>query len=100
MFVIFGVSIYFDHADIGWLLGMSACVIGLIASMYREAMRDIRFYRAIGLYVVVHITLISAAFYVWKSLPAKAISPIFYLDFIAMGLLFPKLTGIVFAKSK
>ena len=96
MIATFVAFIYFGHADMGWLIGMSVAVIGLIGSMYRDTYANIRFYLFIIIVLLFHVAIIFAAFHTWKSIPVKAISPLFYLDFIAMALLLPKVTGIRF----
>jgi hypothetical protein len=42
MIVTFVGFIYFERADLGWLIGMLVAIIGVGASMYRDARRNVR----------------------------------------------------------
>lgn len=96
MIVTFVGFIFMGLADFGWLLGMALAIIIAVAMIFREGRSSRRFYVVLMLFLLVHAVIFTAILYTWPTLPAKALSPIFIPDFIAMAYLFPKLTGLAF----
>ena len=83
-------------ADFGWLLGMALALTIAVAMIFREGRHSPRFYVVLSLFLIVHGVIFALVVRAWPQLPAKALSPIFVPDFIAMAYLFPKLTGLAF----
>lgn len=88
--------IFMGSADFGWLLGMALAIIIAVAMIFREGRFNYRFYVVLSLFILVHAAIFLIIIHNWPNLPVKALSPIFIPDFIAMGYLFPKLTGLAF----
>lgn len=88
--------IYFGYPDIGWLLGMSVAIIGLIVLIFREAIRSVRFIASIVFFFAIHLGLIVAASLAFGKLPVRALFSLGIPDFLAMGYMLPRLTGLEF----
>lgn len=94
--VVFGAGIYMGHAATGWLLGMSAAVIAITGQAFSSARAELRFWTTLAGYTVAHIIVFAPSTEAWIPKPTSAITPLFMLDYLAMGWAFPKLSGLCF----
>jgi uncharacterized membrane protein AbrB (regulator of aidB expression) len=97
--IIFGVGIYAGHAATGWLLGMSAAVIVITGEAFGAASAEPRFWTTLTGYALAHLILLAPSTEAWIPEPTFLITPLFMLDYLAMGLAFPKLSGLRFNMS-
>lgn len=94
--VVFGIGVSLGQAAIGWLFAMSFAVIVITGQAFSSAKAEPRFWATLVGYGLVHIALLSFANEAWIPRPTAAITPVFFLDYLAMAWAFPKLSGLRF----
>jgi len=97
--IVFGAGLYTGHAATGWLLGMSAAVIVITGEAFGAASEEPRFWTTLAGYVVAHIIVFAHSTEAWIPKPTAVMTPLFMLDYLAMGWAFPKLSGLRFDMS-
>ncbi|WP_159976930.1 MULTISPECIES: hypothetical protein [unclassified Novosphingobium] len=99
LFLVFGSAIYIDRAATGWLVAMSFAVIVITAQAFGAAKQEPRYWSALMLYCLLHLGVLSFSNEAWIPKPTSAITPLFLLDYLAMGWAFSRISGLQFDMS-
>jgi len=100
MMSIFIASLFAGYGDLGWLIGMSIVVVWILVNSLREALPIPRFLIVILFVFLIHVAVSVFLVHEFPLVPAKAFSPLFFVDYIAMWFAVPKLSGLTFQPSE
>ncbi len=75
---------------------MSLAVIVMVGQSFADAKGEVRYWMILAAFAVLHGVILAFSDEQWIPKPTAAITPVFILDYIAMGFAFPRLSGLKF----